>query len=970
MPPINALVLLINHYCHSLIAVILLLTCLQTQAFTLPESFTDTAVIENLQDPDGFAFSPDGRMFISERITGKLRIAKYNTATDSWALNATPFYTFATPNPVRRSAGLRDITFDPDFVNNGYVYAFYMNGSSLHNRVVRIKASSANPDIADLGEQLLIDLPFNNTSSSGSHNGGAIEFGGDNKLYITTGDGWEGTFAGDDVQSLNTFTGKILRINANGSIPTDNPFATQTTGDFKAIYALGLRNPYSMSKHPDTNALYINEARGTHKASIYIVEAAANYQHEGSGTGIGVDRTIWANASGAGGELITGGAWMPEAGLGLYPATYNGRYFTALWGGNSTNTGQINTLKSDSNPISETFGTAIGLAGSNGIPVKPVISRINTAGELYYMLTTYSTNSGQIRRVSFTSLQTVAPPVFSPSGTHSLSPVQITITSVTTGADIRYTLDNSSPTPSSLSYTGSLTISSSSILRAKAFKNGFNNSAEVSAVYIIGDQSGNLPPLVDAGTDVVGFVGQAITLDGSGSTDPDGNDDFLSDELWTQLSGPVVRIEDASEEIAFFTPTTEGLYRFQLSMSDGIDAASDEVTHSIIIAPRISNDLQVLYTFEEGNGNIIHDVSGIGAPLNLTIASPSAATLQNAGGLSITASPIINSVVATKINTACSTSNAISIEAWLTPDSLTQSGPARIISLSDDTLNRNFTLGQQDDRYDVRLRTSQTNNNGTPSLTVPASTVKTELSHVVYTRDNNNNAAIYVNGVPQIVGSVNGTISNWDNTYALHLGNENTGDRPWLGTLFLVAIYCQALDSHAVVQNFSAGLPPYSEPLDNDNDNIIDQIDNCPSIANHDQANLDNDNLGDVCDPDRDNDGVLNASDNHADNNKICQDLDNDSCDDCAIGVDGVGPLADFNISHDGADLDSDGICDAGDNDDDQDTIYDSVDNCPQLYNPLQQDSNGDGIGDACDPNNTICLPIKTKQGKMAVICL
>jgi len=172
---------------------------------------------------------------------------------------------------------------------------------------VRIQASSGNPDIAIANsETLIIDLPFNSIGSSGSHNGGALEFGGDGKLYITTGDGWEGEFAGDSVQSLSTFTGKVLRVNADGSIPSDNPFYTQTTGIFRAIYALGLRNPYSISKHPDTNVLYINEARGNNKASIYIVEAGANYRHEG--IGIGTERDQWADASGAGGELITGGA--------------------------------------------------------------------------------------------------------------------------------------------------------------------------------------------------------------------------------------------------------------------------------------------------------------------------------------------------------------------------------------------------------------------------------------------------------------------------------------------------------------------------------------------------------------------------------------------------------------------------------------------------------------------------------------
>jgi len=248
-----------NINCKLVLLMLVVLWVSRVNAFTLPENFTDEPVLTNLQDTDGFAFSPDGRMFISERITGKLRIAKYNSVNDTWSLNATPFYTFDIPKnnsgqpEARRSGGLRDIAFDPNFSSNGYVYAFYMTDDSLHNRVVRIQASAGNADVADASETLLIDLPFNNSASSGSHNGGALEFGGDGKLYITTGDGWEGEFAGDAVQSLTTFTGKVLRINADGSIPTDNPFYLETTGSYRAIYALGLRNPYSMSKHPDTD---------------------------------------------------------------------------------------------------------------------------------------------------------------------------------------------------------------------------------------------------------------------------------------------------------------------------------------------------------------------------------------------------------------------------------------------------------------------------------------------------------------------------------------------------------------------------------------------------------------------------------------------------------------------------------------------------------------------------------------------
>lgn len=967
--------LITGFLCRCVFVLAAIWLCSAAQAFTLPANFTDTPQITGLQDPDGFAFSPDGRLFISERITGKLRVAKYNAQTDSWVLNPTPFYTFDIPKngsgqpEARRSAGLRDIAFDPDFANNGFVYAFYMKHGSLHNRVVRIRASSTNPDIADatFAEQLLIDLPFNNTSSSGSHNGGALEFGADGYLYITTGDGWEGEFAGQPVQQLDTYTGKVLRIASDGTIPL-NPFDAQTTGSYKAIYALGLRNPYSMSRHPVTGQLYINEARGTNKASIYIVEAGANYQHEGSG--IGNNRNPWANASGAGGELITGGAWMP-AGAGSFPAVYNGAYFAALWGSNSSSTGRINTIASNSDTTVTTFATGLGVAGSNGIPVKPVITRVGPEGDIYYMLTTYTTSSGQIRRIRYTAQQTVATPEFTPPGGTSVNPILVSLSTQTADAVIRYTDDNTTPTNLSPQYTSALTINQSTIVRARAFKTGFNPSSEASAVYIIGDTSNNQPPLVDAGEDIVAFVGQTVTLDGSGTTDPDGDDDFLTGEQWTQLSGPPATIQDATEEIAFFIPDTIGTYQFQLEVSDGIDTGVDQVTISVIEAPRVVNGLQLLYTFEEESGSTVNDVSGVGSPLNATIANPANVTWLVGGGLRLDSGTTLASNGGTKLVQACTASNEISVEAWVTPANTTQSGPARIVSLSSNTTNRNFTLGQEADRFDMRLRTTATNNNGTPSITVPASTVKEELTHVLYTRDASGNATIYINGVPQVVGSIGGNLSNWNTGYNVLLANEQSNDRPWLGTLHLVAVYCDALVLAEVQQNFAAGLPPFSSQTDTDNDGVIDTLDNCPFLSNADQLNTDSDALGDACDSDQDNDGVVNGNDIAPLDVMRCQDLDADTCDDCAIGVDGFGPATDADTANDGPDNENDGMCDAGDTDDDNDGVADVGDNCPFDHNPGQEDSNGNDVGDACDPlTSGFCAAIVTRLGTVVPICL
>ncbi len=226
---------------------------------------------------------------------------------------------------------------------------------------------------------------------------------------------------------------------------------------------------------------------------------------------------------------------------------------------------------------------------------------------------------------------------------------------------------------------------------------------------------------------------------------------------------------------------------------------------------RVSAGLVALYTFDEGAGDIVHDVAGRQPALDLRIDDP-AATRWRAGGLEVLAPARIASTgPASGITAAARATNEVTVEAWISPAELEQEGPARVVSLSLDALHRNVTLGhglwgeQPRKVYDVRLRTTATDENGSDSLTTPAGAVRAGPQHVVFTRAADGQRRIYVDGRVAAAGVLAGDLSGWDERYRLILANEATADRPWLGTFDLVAIYGRALNPAEVAQNHAAG---------------------------------------------------------------------------------------------------------------------------------------------------------------------
>ena len=158
------------------------------------------------------------------------------------------------------------------------------------------------------------------------------------------------------------------------------------------------------------------------------------------------------------------------------------------------------------------------------------------------------------------------------------------------------------------------------------------------------------------------------------------------------------------------------------------------------IADRFSSDLIVLYDFQSARGRLVRDRSGIEPKLNLWIQQPSKVRRAR-GSLRIQQHTTIRTrLPATKITKAVKRSSEITIEIWLRSIDLKRSGSARIITLSQDSSNRNFTLGQNGNQFNVRPRTTDTNNNGLPSLSSNPNSLSQNLTHLVYVRQKNGEA--------------------------------------------------------------------------------------------------------------------------------------------------------------------------------------------------------------------------------------
>ena len=224
----------------------------------LPEGFVEQLIAGNL-DPTDMVMAGDGRLFITIK-SGKILIVQEGV------LQQEPFLTLEVDNSNER--GLAHMVLDPQFEHNRYYYIYYTVPGQQFNRVSRF---TANGNFTTPGSELVL-LELDPLAGS-IHNGGDMVFGPDGKLYISVGDGANAANA----QTFNNLLGKILRINADGSIPADNPFFNSATGKNRAIWALGLRNPFSMDIQPGTGRIFVSEVGASAFEEINEILPGKNY---------------------------------------------------------------------------------------------------------------------------------------------------------------------------------------------------------------------------------------------------------------------------------------------------------------------------------------------------------------------------------------------------------------------------------------------------------------------------------------------------------------------------------------------------------------------------------------------------------------------------------------------------------------------------------------------------------------------
>ena len=224
---------------------------------------------------------------------------------------------------------------------------------------------------------------------------------------------------------------------------------------------------------------------------------------------------------------------------------------------------------------------------------------------------------------------------------------------------------------------------------------------------------------------------------------------------------------------------------------------------------RFENNQIALWEFKTGMGTVAFDTSGIEPAINLNFTGD--VTWLGGWGIKIGAGgkAQASTTASARLASTLRGTGEFSIEAWVAPANVVQED-AYIVSYSGGTMARNVTLAQREYQYQAMTRSSRTDSTGEPAMLTNAADedAQATLQHLVLTYDPVNGRRLFVNGVA--TGDVDarggGSLSDWDDSFALVFGNETSSNRQWQGVMRLVAVHSRALTGTQVRQNFDAGV--------------------------------------------------------------------------------------------------------------------------------------------------------------------
>lgn len=293
----------------------------------LPAGFTRAIVAQGLTNPTAFAFSPDG-ILVTEK-DGAIQVIQ-----NDGSLRAQPYATLNVSTEIER--GLVGIALHPKYATQPYVYVYYTTAPGAlaysgtpENRVSRFRTVNG----FGTNEEIILDhIP----SPSGMHNGGDLLFGYDGKLLVTVGDGNEN--GGMPAQVRRNLLGKVLRLNPDGTIPNDNPYAHNKTARHE-IFAYGFRNPFRIALRAKTLSYFVADVGWGEWEELDVLKARGNYgwpMFEGpcpknthcdptkTDFGATIPPTYYYDSSLSSPTSIIGGAFAEGS---PYPKPYKGAYF-------------------------------------------------------------------------------------------------------------------------------------------------------------------------------------------------------------------------------------------------------------------------------------------------------------------------------------------------------------------------------------------------------------------------------------------------------------------------------------------------------------------------------------------------------------------------------------------------------------------------------------------------------------------